>query len=116
MESLRGQFGKFGPVFESRLAETGTGFCSGARLTFADVVLAQALTGYLEWAPDLLVGTPLLAALHAQVLDLPGIAAYLTSAQRYPMAGDTYVIDAASVLQRALPAHFPDQNRFLPAR
>jgi hypothetical protein len=54
--------------------------------------------------------------LHAQVLDLPGIAAYLNSAQRYPMAGDTYVIDAASVLQRALPAHFPDQNRFVPVQ
>jgi hypothetical protein len=103
-------------VFETRLAETGTGSCAAARLTFADVVLAEALTGYLEWVPDLLVGTPLLESLHAQVLDLPGIAAYLNSAQRYPMAGDTYVIDAASVLQRALPAHFPNQNRFVPVQ
>ena len=116
VESLRGRFGKFGPVFETRLAETGTGFCVGARLTFADVVLAEALTGYLEWVPGLLVDTPLLGSLHAQVLDLPGIAAYLNSAQRYPMAGDTYVIDAASVLQRALPAHLPDQNRFVPVQ
>ena len=114
VESLRGRFGKFGPVFETRLAETGTGFCVGARLTFADVVLAEALTGYLEWVPGLLVDTPLLGSLHAQVLDLPGIAAYLNSAQRYPMAGDTYVMDAAKVLQRSLPAHFPNQNRFLP--
>ncbi len=66
--------------------------------------------------PDLLVDTPLLAALHGQVLDLPGIAAYLNSAQRYPMAGDTYVIDVASVLQRALPTHFPDQNKFVPVQ
>lgn len=116
VESLSGRFEKFGPKFEARLAESGTGFCAGARLTFADVVLAEALTGYLEWVPDLLVDTPLLAALHAQVLDLPGIAAYLNSAQRYPMAGDTYVIDVASVLQRALPTHFPDQNKFVPVQ
>jgi glutathione S-transferase len=116
VESLRGRFGKFGPVFETRLAETGTGFCVGARLTFADVVLAEALSGYLEWVPDVLVDTPLLGSLHAQVLDLPGIAAYLNSAQRYPMAGDAYVIDAARVLQRALPAHLPDQNRFVPVQ
>jgi glutathione S-transferase len=114
VESLRGRFEKFGLKFEAWLAENGTGFCAGARLTFADIVLAEALTGYLEWVPDLLVDAPLLAALHAQVLDLPGIAAYLNSAQRYPMAGDTYVI--AGVLQRALPAHLPDKNRFVPVQ
>jgi glutathione S-transferase len=112
--SLRGRFGKFGPKFEARLAEIATGFCVGERLTFADIVLAEALSGYLEWVPDLLVDTPLLAALHAHVLDLPGMAAYLNSAQRYPMAGDTYVIDVARVLQRVLPPHFPDQNKFVP--
>ena len=114
VQSLRGRFEKFGPKFEARLAENGTGFCVGPCLTFADVVLVEALTGYLEWVPDLLVGTPMLAVLYGQVLDLPGIAAYLNSAQRYPMAGDTYVIDAAGVLQRALPPHFPDRNRFVP--
>ena len=116
VEALRGQFGKFGPVFETRLAEADTGFCAAARLTFADVALAEALTGYLEWVRDLLVDTPLLASLHARVLDLPGIAAYLNLAQRYSMAGDTYVVDAAKVLQRALPAHSPNQNWFLPVQ
>jgi len=106
VKSLRSRFEKFGPKFEARLAENGTGVCAGARLTFADVILAEALAGYLEWVPDLLVDTPLLAALRAQVLGHPGIAAYLNSAQRYPMAGDTYVINVASVLQRALPTHF----------
>ena len=109
VKSLRNRFEKFGPKFEARLAENGTGFC-------ADVVLAEALTGYLEWVPDILVDSPLLIALHAQVLDLPGIAAYLNSAQHYPMAGDTYVIDVARVLQRALPTHFPDQDRFVPVQ
>ena len=114
--ALKDRFEKFGPTFEARLAENGTGFCVGARLSFADVVLVEALSGCLEWVPGILADTPLLAALHARVLGLPGIAAYLNSAQRYPMAGDAYVTDAASVLQRALPAHFPDQDRFVPVR
>jgi glutathione S-transferase len=113
---LTARFEKFGPVFEAQLVKNDTGYCVGNRLTFADVVLAEALTGYLEWVPGILVDTPMLAALHGQVLCQPGIAAYLNSAQRYPMAGDTYVIDAARVLQRALPTHFPDQNRFVPAQ
>jgi glutathione S-transferase len=114
MASRRSRLGKFGPRFEARLADTGTGFCVGARLTFADVVLAEALTGYLEWIPDILAAFPLLTSLHTQVLDQPGIATYLKSAQRYPVAGDTYVIDTASALQRALPSHFLNPNRFIP--
>ena len=113
VETLRGRFGKFGPKFESRLAKNGTGFCVGERLTFADVVLAEALNGYLEWVPDLLVDNPLLEALLAHVLDQPGMTAYLNSAQCFPMADDTYVIDVARVLQRALPSHFPDKDRFI---
>jgi glutathione S-transferase len=113
---LRSRFEKFGPKFEARLAESGTGFCAGAHLTFADVVLAEALSAYLDWVPDVLEGTPLLVALHEKVLSAPGIARYLHSAQRYPMAENDYVIDVASVLQRALPSHMPDPYRFVPVQ
>lgn len=112
--SLRARSEKFMPCFEKRLVENGSGFCAGVRISFADVVLAEALSGYLEWCPDILGGFPLLEALHGRVLQEPGIDRYLRSEQRYPMAGDTYVIDVASVLQRALPAHMPDPNRFVP--
>lgn len=113
--TLRTRFSKFGPRFEARLADNGAGSCVGAGLSFADVVLAEALSGYLDWCPDILADAPLLDALHQRVISEPGIASYLTSAQRYPMAGDEYVIDVASVLQRALPAHMPDAERFVSA-
>jgi len=113
LATLHGRFEKFGPRFEARLAENGSGYCVGTRLTFADVVLAEALSSYLEWMPDILGGTALLAAQYERVLSAPGIAQYLHSAQRYPMAGNDYVIDAARVLQRALPSHMPDPNRFV---
>lgn len=112
--ALQARFEKFGPRFEARLVENCSGFCAGARTTFADVVLAEALSAYLDWCPDILGSTPLLGALHERVLSEPGIARYLRSPQRYPMAGDDYVIDVASVLQRPLPPHMPDPNRFIP--
>ncbi len=71
------------------------------------------MSSYLEWCPDILSTTPLLEALHERILSEPDIASYLQSEQRYPMAGDEYVIDVASVLQRALPPHMPDANRFV---
>ena len=114
--ALRSRFSKFGPRFEARLASNGTGFCAGAGLTFSDVVLVEALNSYLDWCPDILADTPKLDALYKRVIAEPGIANYLTSAQRLPIAGDQYVIDVASVLQRALPAHMPDPGRFVRAQ
>lgn len=110
---LQGRFEKFGPKLEARLADNGTGFCVGTSLTFADVVLAEALSSYLEWIPNLLKGFPLLKPLYENVLSTPGIADYLGSAQRYPKPGENYVIDVARVLQRALPSHMADPNRFI---
>jgi glutathione S-transferase len=106
-------FAKFAPCFEARLKENSTGFCAGTRLSFADVILAEALSLYLEWIPDILEPTPLLKALNETVLSQPGIKAYLTSDLRYPKPDNTCVIDIARVLQRSLPPHFPDPNQFV---
>jgi glutathione S-transferase len=111
--AIRARFDKFGPKFEARLTENGSGFCVGGRMTFADVILAEALNAHLEWCPDILANTPLLAALYERVLNDSGVSNYLSSAQRYPRAGDNYVIDIARVLQRALPPHMPHSGRFV---
>ena len=111
--NMQARFAKFGPRFEARLAATGGDFCVGGRLSFADVVLAEALTSYLEWLPEILSETPHLKGLQSRVLEQEGIAAYLASEQRYLKAGDGYVISAARVLQRALPPHMPDADRFV---
>ncbi|MEM1049077.1 MAG: glutathione S-transferase family protein [Pseudomonadota bacterium] len=113
VDDLTARFAKFGPRFEARIADQGSGYSAAAQMTFADVVLAEALSTYLEWLPDILAATPLLSALYQSVTTQPGIAAYLASDLRYPKAGDTYVIAAARVLQRALPSHLPDADRFV---
>ena len=82
-------------------------------MTFADVVLAEALSSYLEWCPAILAGTPHLDGLYHRVIGSPGIADYLASDLRYPKPDCTYVIAAARVLQRVLPAHMLDPNRFV---
>ena len=105
-------FDKFAPCFEARLGENGTGFCAGNRLSFADVILAEALSSYLEWIPDILESTPLLKSLNEIVLSQPGINTYLNSNLRYPKPDDMCVIDIARVLQRPLPPHFSNPNRF----
>ncbi len=113
MAGMRARFSKFGACFEARLTSNGGRFCVGTRLSFADVVLVEALTSYLEWLPDLLSKTPRLRDLQSRVLEHDGIAAFLRSEQRYPKADDDYVIAAAKVLQRALPPHMPDADRFV---
>lgn len=114
MADLSARFSKFGPRFEARIEQAGHGFCAGTRISMADVLLCEALSGYLEWIPDVLADTPSLASLYERVTRLPSIAAYLASELRYPKPDDSYVISAARVLERALPPHMPDAGRFLP--
>lgn len=110
---LERSFGKFAPRFEQVLRRGGTGFMAGRRLAFADVVLAEALENYREFAPDLVASSPPLEDLRRRVCAEPGIAAYLASPARWPMPDAAYVIDVARVLRRALPPHMPDPDRFL---
>ena len=111
VKALQGRFNKFGPRFENRLSKNG--LCAGVKLTFADILLAEAINSYLEWIPDILDETPFLDNLYKKVITTSGISAYLKSPQRYPMSGSNYVIDVARVLQRALPSHMPNPNRFI---
>ena len=111
VKALQERFNKFGPRFESRLSRNG--LCAGGKLTFADVLLAEAVNSYLEWIPDILNKTPFLDDLYKKVIATSGISAYLNSPQRYPMSGSNYVIACARVLQRALPSHMPNPNRFV---
>lgn len=110
---LEARFAKFAPRFEARIAVQGSGFCAADKMTFADVVLSEALSSYLEWLPDLLEPTPGLEELYQRVTSEPLIASYLTSDLRYPKPDADYVIAAARVLQRALPPHMPDADRFV---
>jgi len=111
--NLRKAFAKFGPRFEARLTANGGRHIAGSRLSFADVVLTEALTSYRELVPDILDPTPGLADLQRRITELPGIAAYLASPNRWPVPDDQYVIDVARVLRRALPPHMPDPDRFV---
>ena len=110
---LQERFNKFAPKFELRIKENGNELCVGNKISFADVILSEALSAYMEWIPDLLKNTPLLLSIHEKIVNETGIKSYLNSEQRYPKPDENYVIDVARVLQRALPAHMSDINRFV---
>ena len=76
-------FAKFAPRFEARLKENSTGSCAGTRLSFADVILTEALSLYMEWIPYILEPTPLLKALNETVLSQPGIKAYFEKGRNH---------------------------------
>lgn len=109
----RRSFDKFAPRFEKWLAGNGGEHMAGTRLSFADVLLAEALSNYHEIAPEFYAAAPLLDGLRRRVTDHPGISAYLGSQNRWPMPDAQYVIDVARVLCRALPPHMPDPDRFV---
>ena len=104
---------KFCPRLERHLADNDGEFIAAKRLTFADIVLGEALTAHIELQPECLAAYPLLAKLQRSVVCHPGIAAYLASPQRWPIADETYVLSVAAVLERALPAHMGNPNRFV---
>ena len=102
---------KFGPRFEALLAD-GRDHVAGGRLSFADVVLAEATSHYAERDPSLFDRRPRLAAHRDRICALPVIAAYLASPLRWPLIDDDVVVLIARVVRRALPPHFPDPDRF----
>lgn len=106
-------FRKFANRFEELLSKNGGVYMVGSKLSFADVLLTEALCNYHEISPELFDSTPLLNRLRLHVVSQPGIAAYLASSNRWSMPDDQYVIDVAQVLCRALPAHMPDSDRFV---
>ena len=110
-QNLRTAIAKFGPPLERRVGVTG--WMAGNRMSFADVIAAEALTHATEWVPDLLQEFPGLDDLRGRVVATPEIAGYLASPQRWHRPDDQYVIDVARVLERALPAHMPDTDRFV---
>lgn len=54
-----------------------------------------------------------LRGFQSRVLEQESIASYLGFEQHFPKADDDVVTAAARVLQRALPLHMPDADRFV---
>ena len=113
VKMLQERFNKFAPKFEVRIKENGNELCVGNKMSFADIILTEALSAYIEWIPDLLKNNPLLLSIYEKVLNQTGIKFYLNSELRYPKPDEKYVVDVARVLQRTLPAHMSDINRFV---
>ena len=113
LETLKNRFQKFSPKFELRIKENGNNLCVGNKITFADILLTEALNSYIEWIPNLLNESKILSSLYERIMNEKAIKNYLNSKQRYPKPDINYVIDVARVLKRTLPPHMEDSNRFV---
>jgi len=87
---------RYAPVFEALLKKSPTGWVAGGEaLTYADVLVAEALTSYMEALGDFSQQVTYLATHRSLVLELPGLAGYLASPQRFPFptgdVGKAYV-------------------------
>ena len=104
---------KFGNHFKFRLTQNGGQFLVGKSLSSADILLAEALTSFIEFSPDCLVNYPCLMEFRNRIVSEPNIKSYLTSTNRWRLPDDQYVIDVAKVLRRPLPLHFEQRHRFV---
>ncbi|KNC48585.1 glutathione S-transferase [Thecamonas trahens ATCC 50062] len=94
---------KYFPRFEAILerAPASSVYFVGAKLTYPDVTLVELTCYALEvLGHDVLDAYPCLAAHHAAMVALPGIAAYLASPQRYKLGDAVYVEQVNRVLGR----------------
>merc|ERR1711865_1022328 len=91
-------FTKHGPRFEAILEQNPSfGESAGvlpSGLTVADVLLGEMAHEMASWCGEgFLEPYPRLAAVRQRIIALPGVAAYLTSAKRYPFPSDPAVAD-----------------------
>jgi glutathione S-transferase len=94
--------GKQLPYLEAVLRRGG-GAVVPSGLSYADVLIAEMLEGYVGMlGPGLLDDLPWLKALHDRVLALEGVASYLCSTRRHPFPGGdvgrAYVANVNAVL------------------
>lgn len=83
---------KFSSRYEIILERNGGEYLVGKELSYADVLLAHALTWYVEeCGPAIVSATPLLVRLQNKVVDLPGVRAFIRSTSYYPLGDDEYV-------------------------
>ena len=87
----REKFRVMGARFEALLEQNGGVFLVGKSLTFVDILLAHAVTWFVEeLGPEILDNTPLLVGLQNGIISLPEIQAFIRSKRYYPIGEAEY--------------------------
>mmetsp|Transcript_22009 Transcript_22009/g.21268 ORF Transcript_22009/g.21268 Transcript_22009/m.21268 type:complete len:243 (+) Transcript_22009:87-815(+) len=89
--------------YEIILKSNGGEYLVGKELSYADVLVAHALTWFVEeCGPEIVIATPLLVGLQNKVVNLPGVRAFIRSTSYYPPGDDAYVHACQDVLGRKM--------------
>lgn len=85
------KFKVMGVKFEALLEKNGGVFLVGNSLTYVDILMAHAITWYVEeLGPEILDNTPLLVGLQNGIISLPEIQTFIRSKRYYPIGGQDY--------------------------
>ena len=89
--AAREKFKVMGSRFESLLEQNGGTFLVGSALTYVDILLAHAITWFVEeLGPEILDHTPHLVDLQNGIISLPEIQAFIRSPLYYPVGDSEY--------------------------
>lgn len=89
--SAREKFKVMGARFETILEKNGGVFLVGNSLTYVDILMAHAITWYVEeLGPEILDNTPLLVGLQNGIISLPEIQGFIRSKKYYPVGDSSY--------------------------
>merc|ERR1712039_902927 len=99
--AVKDAYEKFSPGLEKLGSEHGAaGHMVGDRLTYADVLVAEALVAIEERMPGLTSSSPKLTTVKDAVLAALSVKAYLESGLRWPSPDLAYVQNVEKVLRR----------------
>lgn len=95
------KFRVMGARFEALLEKNGGVFLVGNTLTYVDILMAHAITWYVEeLGPEILDDTPLLVGLQNGIISLPEIQNFIRSKRYYPIGDTAYARQVVVQLYR----------------
>ena len=96
--AAREKFKVMGARFETILEKNGGVFLVGNSLTYVDILMAHAITWYVEeLGPEILDNTPQLVGLQNGIISLPEIQGFIRSKKYYPVGDSSYARQVRSI-------------------
>mmetsp|Transcript_22555 Transcript_22555/g.20479 ORF Transcript_22555/g.20479 Transcript_22555/m.20479 type:complete len:241 (+) Transcript_22555:24-746(+) len=103
LQLMKEKWQSTGIRLENILKENNTGYLVGGRISYADVLVAHALTWYIEELGSAIVEQmPLLVNLQILIISLPSMQSFIKSNKYYPIGDENYTKQICTILGRQI--------------